>query len=213
MALFDTIRAGASGASDYEVERSLRFEDTSSPALSRTPSSASNQRTFTVSAWAKRLSFGSGHTIFSAGSNGSNLFAVYFPSEQFSVTELDGGSQHLEKNTTARFRDPTAWYHIVAAIDTTQSTAEDRVIAYINGVRITDYATNNIFSQNTDTIVNSTVAHYVGRMVSGNYFDFDMKLLQPDYEYGFKVAFYDEELSSWQEQEELFKFRVNKNEY
>jgi hypothetical protein len=49
--------------------------------------------------------------------------------------------------------------------------------------------------------------------VSGNYFDFDMKLLQPDYEYGFKVAFYDEELSSWQEQNELFKFRVSKNEY
>ncbi len=49
--------------------------------------------------------------------------------------------------------------------------------------------------------------------VSGNYFDFNMNLLQPDYEYGFKIAFYDEELDSWQEQNELFKFRVNKNEY
>ena len=172
MALFDEIRMGSSAAGgDFEIERSLRFNAADSPGLSRTPSSTGNTRTFTVSAWVKRTSFGSGHTIFSAGSNSSNLFAVYFPSEQFSVTEIDGGSQHLEKNSTALFRDPTAWYHIVAAIDTTQSTAEDRVIAYINGVRITDYAANTIFSQNTDTIVNSTNSHYVGRMSTGNYFD------------------------------------------
>ena len=40
-----------------------------------------------------------------------------------------------------------------------------------------------------------------------------MRLLESDYEYGFKIAFYDNELSSWQEQNELFKFRVSKNEY
>lgn len=49
--------------------------------------------------------------------------------------------------------------------------------------------------------------------ISGNYFDFDMSMLEPDYEYCFKFAFYDEELDSWQEQNESFKFRVNKNEY
>ena len=49
--------------------------------------------------------------------------------------------------------------------------------------------------------------------VSGNYFNFDMSLLEPGYEYGFKFAFYDDELTSWQEQDRLFKFRVNKNEH
>tara|TARA_R100001129_G_scaffold17814_1_gene11444 strand:- start:398 stop:2821 length:2424 start_codon:yes stop_codon:yes gene_type:complete len=172
MALFDTIRAGASGATgDYEVERSLRFNDDDSPGLSRTPSSTGNQRTFTVSAWVKRTKFDSGHTIFSAGPSGSNLFAIYFPSEQFSITEIDGGSQHLEKNSSARFRDPAAWYHVLVGIDTTQSTAEDRFIAYINGERLTEYDFNNIVSQNTDLIVNTQVAHYVGRMSTGNHFD------------------------------------------
>ena len=172
MALFDTIRAGASGAADdYEVERSLRFNDDDSPGLSRTPSSTGNQRTFTVSAWVKRTKFDSGHTIFSVGPSGSNLFAIYFPSEQFSVTEIDGGSQHLEKNSSRFFRDPAAWYHVMVGIDTTQSTAEDRIIAYINGERITDYAFNNIMAQNTDLIVNSTTTHYVGRMSTGNHFD------------------------------------------
>lgn len=49
--------------------------------------------------------------------------------------------------------------------------------------------------------------------VSGNYFDFNMKLLEPGYEYGFKFAFYDDELSSWLEQDNIFKFRVADNEY
>jgi hypothetical protein len=49
--------------------------------------------------------------------------------------------------------------------------------------------------------------------VSGNYFNFDMKLLEPGYEYGFKFAFYDQELNSWLEQDKIFKFRVLDDEY
>jgi hypothetical protein len=49
--------------------------------------------------------------------------------------------------------------------------------------------------------------------VSGNYFDFDMKLLEPGYAYALKFAFYDPELKSWQEQNETFKFRVEDYEY
>jgi hypothetical protein len=49
--------------------------------------------------------------------------------------------------------------------------------------------------------------------VSGNYFDFDMRLLEPGYAYAFKFAFYDPELKSWQEQDQTFKFRVENYEY
>ena len=49
--------------------------------------------------------------------------------------------------------------------------------------------------------------------VSGNYFDFDMRLLEPGYAYAFKFAFYDPELKSWQEQDQTFKFRVENHEY
>ena len=49
--------------------------------------------------------------------------------------------------------------------------------------------------------------------VSGNYFDFDMSLLQPGYEYAFKFAFYDSGVSDWVEQDEAFKFRVEDYEY
>jgi len=49
--------------------------------------------------------------------------------------------------------------------------------------------------------------------VSGNYFDLDMKLLEPGYAYGLKFSFYDEVLESWEEQNEMFKFRVENYEY
>jgi len=48
---------------------------------------------------------------------------------------------------------------------------------------------------------------------SGNYFDLDMKLLEPGYEYALKFSFYDSQLSSWTEQNESFKFRVEDYEY
>ena len=49
--------------------------------------------------------------------------------------------------------------------------------------------------------------------VSGNYFDFDMKTLEPGYEYAFRFAFYDPALVSWSEQAETFRFRVEDYEY
>ena len=49
--------------------------------------------------------------------------------------------------------------------------------------------------------------------VSGNYFDFDMNLLEPAYAYGFKFSFYDPALSTWLEQPYVFKFRVEDYEY
>ena len=162
MALFDTIRAGASGTGDYEIERSLRFNNGDSPNLTRTPSSASNRRTFTISAWVKRSSFGAGHTILSQGTSGSDFFGVYFPSDQFSIRSRVGGSDQFEKNSTGFFRDLSAWMHVLVAVDTTQSTAEDRAIGYLNGVRVTNYSANTIPAQNTELNMNTTETVYIG---------------------------------------------------
>ena len=49
--------------------------------------------------------------------------------------------------------------------------------------------------------------------VSGNYFDFDMNLLDAGYEYAFKFAFYESDLDSWREQPYVFRFRVEDYEY
>ena len=59
----------------------------------------------------------------------------------------------------------------------------------------------------------STLATRLSYDISGNYFDLNMDLLEPGYEYGVKFAFYDDELSSWKEQDETFRFRVEDYEY
>ena len=45
--------------------------------------------------------------------------------------------------------------------------------------------------------------------VNGNYFDLDMSLLEPGYAYGIKLSYYNDAISTWIEQNELFKFRVD----
>jgi len=73
------------------------------------------------------------------------------------------------------FRDPSAWYHFVFAIDTTQATASDRVKAYVNGVQMTasGYLGLNYPPQNFNTGVNSAAVHTLGIYtdLSSNPFD------------------------------------------
>ena len=83
----------------------------------------------------------------------------------------------------------------------TIQSASYRVVRIADGIEAVAHGTG------------STLHTILSYDVSGNYFDFDMSLLEPGYEYGFKFAFYDPDLSSWQEQKTLFKFRVRDYEY
>jgi hypothetical protein len=74
--------------------------------------------------------------------------------------------------TTQVFRDPSAWYHIVVDIDTTQATASNRVKIFVNGVQVTSLAVASYPSLNFDTSFNYNVAHYIGTyIVTSSYFD------------------------------------------
>jgi len=130
------------------------------------------------------------------------------PTYYINITNLQN---NYAQDQTARFNvyvreknwNPTIYTKAVASAPTIIiPSASYRVVRVFDNLEVVAHDTGS-----------GLLATGLSYDVSGNYFDFDMKLLQPDYEYGFKVAFYDEELSSWQEQNELFKFRVNKNEY
>ena len=154
------------GKKAYQVERSLRFNDNDSAYLTRTPSSDGNRRTFTISFWIKRANLTTGH-IFQqrANSNDSRQFTIQFRSgEKLRVLAQDGGSTVLLLDTTQVFRDPSAWYHIVVAIDSTQSTQSDRQKLYVNGQQITDFDTNTQTSQDRQFSVN----HATKRILIGN---------------------------------------------
>ena len=148
----------------YQISRSLRFNSADSAYLNRTPASAGNRKTFTFSAWVKRANLTNSYGIFSAGQNSGTLIdALEFnSSDQIRFYSYSSGYLfHYE--TTPVYRDPSAWYHIVVAIDTTQATATDRVKIYVNGTQITAFATQINPTQNSDCYwFNTANTHALG---------------------------------------------------
>jgi hypothetical protein len=155
----------------YEVSNSLRFNDDDSAYLSRTPSSAGNRKTFTLSTWIKRSNLSDG-AIIAARSSSTNRFRIGFTSNRLDVLNV-ASSTTYNLTTTMLFRDVSAWYHIVVAYDTTQATASNRIKVYVNGTEQTAFVNSGIPNQNTDTDYNNTVAQYIGTNddASGEFFD------------------------------------------
>ena len=147
----------------YQISRSLRFNSADSAYLNRTPGSASNRRTFTWAAWVKRSELGTDQNLFYAASNSTDTSHIRFDSDNtLHVFEYTTGFV-WRLQTTQVFRDASAWYHIVVAVDTTQATASNRVKIYVNGAQITVFSTASYPSQNADTEFNNTVGHAIGR--------------------------------------------------
>ena len=139
------------GKKAYAVDRSLRFIDDDSAYLNRTPSSSSNRKTFTISWWFKRGNQGTIQAFFGAYDNSTSGNDSYYFSCIISDQGINLGAWNQNWLATNRlFRDPSAWYHCVVAYDTTQSTADNRVRMYINGVEETSFAQRNNPSQNFD---------------------------------------------------------------
>ncbi len=152
-----------SAVSDYEIDNSVRFDDGDSPYLARTPTVAGNQKTWTLSVWVKRGNMGSFHPFFEAYSAGSNKCYVGFDSnDNLKIQNTASSSDILDLRSSAKYRDPSAWQHIVVAVDTTQSTDSNRVKIYVNGEQVTAFGTETYPSQDTDLHINSTYEHKVG---------------------------------------------------
>ena len=54
----------------------------------------------------------------------------------------------------------------------------------------------------------SDFSTYLSYDKEGNYFDLDMSLLETDYMYEIRLAYYNDSIGDWQEQPQTFKFRV-----
>ena len=116
--------------------------------LTRTPSSAGNRKTFTISAWFKKNPEGVQNIIYSNVSNESVY--QFTTTGQINYYEYSGGytSRLL---TNALLRDSSAWYHIVLAVDTTQATSSNRLKMYVNGEQVTSFSAATYPSQNFES--------------------------------------------------------------
>jgi SPRY domain len=152
-------------SSGYNISRSLRFKTSGSQTyLTRTPSSTGNRRTFTYSTWVKRSEYTYWRGLLGSGDIGTvGIEYLRFSNDgsgsgaplcnlEFGTYGIGGTAFNVF--TTSSFRDPSAWYHVVLAVDTTQATAANRVKIYVNNVQQTLVGTYP--TQNTDTYFNSS---------------------------------------------------------
>ena len=154
--------AHTSAGGGYQIGRSLRFNSADSAYLNRTPGSATDRQKWTWSSWVKLGSLTINQMIFSAGAtSGANVYAYWNTTNTLSI-RFDQEASGNVGVTAAVNRDPSAWYHVVFALDTTQATAANRVKIYINGVQ-QDTTGSTFPSQNFNTAMNNNVAHNIGR--------------------------------------------------
>ena len=176
MPIFTVGAAGTTSDTDL-VTNSLRFDSGSDENLSRTPSSAGNRRTFTFSAWVKRAKISGSDTqhLFEVRVDSNDNSGLSFQTDDtlFAKLKVTSGTQNTNLRTNRVFRDVSAWYHIVWAVDTTQATESNRAKLYVNGVEETSFSNATYLTQNTDTTINNTNEHQVGSRVADTSQDFD----------------------------------------
>jgi hypothetical protein len=177
----------------YEVDNSLRFDGASSDYLSRTFGASGNTKTFTFSFWVKKCELATNpdtmsdaQMLFGGQQSGYPAFQCLFlhTNDTIFIKDAQGATDiQLSIKTEMQFRDPSAWYHIVFAVDTTQATESDRAKLYVNGVLQTALDGENASGgardtplyppQNTDLQFNSNEAHYINKYAT-NYEDMYM---------------------------------------
>jgi hypothetical protein len=140
-----------SASGGYEITNSLRFNAGSSDELTRTFGTETSRRIFTFSFWIKKTNFSpsQGQSIFfgdTAGTTNATQDSFYFYLDKLYF----GGWLSTIIISDMVFRDSSAWYHIVVAVDTTQATSSDRIKLYVNGTQQT-YSTGGGYpAQNAD---------------------------------------------------------------
>ncbi len=154
------LQAGLLNQSSAQViDGSLKFDNTESNHLSRTPGASGNKRIWTWSSWIKRTKFGANGRILRINPSGES--GIQFASDdKLELYHYANSSYTFQLKTTQVLRD-TGWYHIVIAFDTTQSTSTDRVKFYINGTQVTSFSTSSYPSEDFESYFNLSSAHSI----------------------------------------------------
>jgi hypothetical protein len=168
MGIVNNVLAGASGNQGYFIQRSLRFRSSASAYLNRTPASAGNRQTWTWSGWVKRGLLGGttlDYTLFRAGTGTTDTtdfsFSANANGDVLYFRNRVAGVNQFSVQTTQSFRDVGGWYHIVVAFDSTQATASNRLLFYVNGTQVTSFSVATYGAQNSNSYVNATNVHYI----------------------------------------------------
>ena len=170
--------AGGNQSSGDFITNSLALNDGDSPYLQLAHGADGTTKTMTFSWWFKQGNITINRNFFGHSSVDD---AIMIRNDDLFQFIMRNSADGIIK-TNRKFRDPSAWYHMVLAIDTTQGTAANRIKLYVNGVQETSFATATYPDQNTDlTGFNTdTDNQFIGRERGGNYFDGYMADIEPN---------------------------------
>lgn len=161
-------------------------------------------------------------TVYDVWHNGNlstQFFTSSFNPKLYSATSTSEQSKYIMKLTNlknayfptenARIRlyaRPKNWYPSIYTVsqDSPETTilpsASYSVYRYADELEVIPFGTG------------STLHTLLDYDVSGNYFDLDMNMLEPDYAYGVAISVFNDYTNSWEIHPETFKFRVEKRQ-
>lgn len=120
---------GGGGPGAYTIANSLRFRNEAAPKLQRTCVTATDARKLTLSLWVKRALLSTSQIL------ASGYVSPTANEESLVLGDVvrwnSPGSTYLAQSTQI-LRDPSAHYHIVLRMDSTEATGADRVRIYVN---------------------------------------------------------------------------------
>lgn len=155
------------GGSGYQLQRSLRIRGSAGAYITRTFGAATNRGRSTYSVWVKRGDLGRQPILSGYSAPTDRGYIEFDASGRLSYDDFYSGGQSILKTSTAKFRDLTGWYHVVVNTDVTNTTPEDRIVMYVNSVRITSWDTNTIPGTGASPSINGSRVHVIGAIAAG----------------------------------------------
>ena len=145
MSLIPIVQGGHSTASGFDttlIANSIWWEGsgTSGDSLTRSWGTPSNQDRWIWSTWYCPLreadSTGNRGNIFAAGSASNGFYLIHTSNDStFGIFHRDEDGNEGAINTTESYRDLGRWLHLLVDYDSANSTADDRISLYVNGVK------------------------------------------------------------------------------
>ena len=131
--------AAAGDFYSYQIANSLRNSAAQNGTLKFTAGTPSSTDVMTFACWFKRHTpnetDSAANNIITTGTGGGNYFFIAF-GNQFHGENAGGNQGGGYLLSHEKFRDPSAWYHLIFRVDTSQGTQFDRIRVYINGQQL-----------------------------------------------------------------------------
>ena len=154
---------GGGGGSGDQIAKSLRFNSAEDTNLKKAFATKGNQLTWTYSAWVKNCKGNSGWWLI--GSGNTYFQVVVDGADSWIRANFRTASTNIWWDSGRQINDPGAWYHVLIAVDYTQSVNTEKVKLYINGdldPTAAGQLGKNYHSTNQELLINQGGDHYIG---------------------------------------------------